>query len=199
VAQPALKGSNWGEIPLWPPGPRRNLFGGILPRGLKFNLGGGKFLCLEIEPYPNFFHKALEGFKSPVTIANIVTNEVARELKHKRVDELKFTPKDIAQLAKMVDEETISTKIAKQVYEEMAKSGQNPIDIVEERGLKQISDPDILLPIIDEVISKNPQNVEKYRNGNRKLFGFFVGQVLKATKGRGNPRIVNRLIKNLLG
>jgi len=147
----------------------------------------------------NFFHEALEGFKSPVTIANIVTNEVARELKHKRVDELKFTPKDISQLAKMVDEETISTKIAKQVYEEMAKSGQNPIDIVEERGLKQISDPDILLPIIDEVISKNPQNVEKYRNGNRKLFGFFVGQVLKATKGRGNPRIVNRLIKNLLG
>ncbi len=147
----------------------------------------------------NFFHEALEGFKSPVTIANIVTNEVARELKHKRVDELKFTPKDISQLAKMVDEETISTKIAKQVYEEMAKSGQNPIDIVEERGLKQISDPDILLPIIDEVISKNPQNVEKYKSGNRKLFGFFVGQVLKATKGRGNPRIVNRLIKNLLG
>ncbi len=146
----------------------------------------------------NFFHKALEGFKSPVTIANIVTNEVARELKHKRVDELKFTPKDISQLAKMVDEETISTKIAKQVYEEMAKSGQNPIDIVEERGLKQISDPNILLPIIDEVISKNPQNVEKYKNGNKKLFGFFVGQVLKATKGRGNPRIVNRLIKNLL-
>jgi len=146
----------------------------------------------------NFFHKALEGFKSPVTIANIVTNEVARELKHKRVDELKFTPKDISQLAKMVDEETISTKIAKQVYEDMAKSGQNPIDIVEERGLKQISDPNILLPIIDEVISKNPQNVEKYKNGNRKLFGFFVGQVLKATKGRGNPRVVNRLIKNLL-
>ncbi len=145
----------------------------------------------------NFFHEALEGFKSPVTIANIVTNEVARELKGG--SKLKFTPKDLAQLAKMVDEETISTKIAKQVYEEMAKSGQNPIDIVEERGLKQISDPDILLPIIDEVISKNPQNVEKYRNGNRKLFGFFVGQVLKATKGRGNPRIVNRLIKNLLG
>jgi len=145
----------------------------------------------------NFFHEALEGFKSPVTIANIVTNEVARELKGG--SKLKFTPKDIAQLAKMLDEEMISTKIAKQVYEEMAKSGQNPIDIVEERGLKQISDPNILLPIIDEVISKNPQNVEKYKNGNRKLFGFFVGQVLKATKGRGNPRIVNRLIKNLLG
>jgi glutaminyl-tRNA synthetase len=144
----------------------------------------------------NFFHEALEGFKSPVTIANIVTNEVARELKGG--SKLKFTPKDIAQLAKMLDEEMISTKIAKQVYEKMAKSGQNPIDIVEERGLKQISDPNILLPIIDEVISKNPQNVEKYRNGNRKLFGFFVGQVLKATKGRGNPRVVNRLIKNLL-
>jgi len=88
-------------------------------------------LSPEIEPYPKLFsHEALDGFKSPVTIANIVTNEVARELKHKRVDELKFTPKDIAQLAKMVDEETISTKIAKQVYEEMAKSSQNPINIV---------------------------------------------------------------------
>ncbi len=141
-----------------------------------------------------FYKEALKEFNSPITIANIITNEVARELKQKSIDELKFSPKDIAKLVQMIDEEIISTKIAKQVYEEMSKSGANPVDIVENKDLKQINDPDIILPIINEVIAKNPENVEKYKNGNKKLFGFFVGQVLKATKGRGNPKVVNELV-----
>ncbi|NOZ91120.1 MAG: glutamine--tRNA ligase, partial [Epsilonproteobacteria bacterium] len=94
--------------------------------------------------------------------------------------------------------ETISTKIAKQVYEEMAKSGANPIEIVESKDLKQISDPDVILPIIKEVMAKNPENVAKFREGNRKLLGFFVGQVLKATRGKGNPKVVNELVTQSL-
>ncbi len=142
----------------------------------------------------SFYQEALESFNSPVNIANIVTNDVARELKTKEIDDLRFSPKDVAQLVKMVDEELISNKIAKQVFEEMGQSGKEPKAIVEAKGLVQISDPKIIRPIIDEVIAKNPENVEKFRAGNKKLLGFFVGQVLKATKGKGNPKVVNALV-----
>lgn len=145
-----------------------------------------------------FFEEALKVVNSPVNIANIVTNDVARELKQKEINELKFSPKHIAELIKMVDNELISTKIAKQVFEEMSKSGEEPREIVETKGLVQISDPAIILPIIDEVIAKNPDNVEKFRAGNSRLLGFFVGQVLKATKGKGNPKVVNQLVEKQL-
>ena len=145
-----------------------------------------------------FYAEAVEAVNSPIGIANIVSNEVARELKTKEISELKFSPKDIANLIKMVDNETISTKIAKQVYEEITKNGADPKEIVETKNLQQISDPAIILPLIEEVMAKNPENVEKYRAGNQKLFGFFVGQVLKATKGKGNPKVVNELVKQQL-
>jgi len=150
------------------------------------------------EKLSSFYKEALQELNSPVAIANMITNEVARELKQKKISELKFTPKQIAQLIKMVDDETISTKIAKQVYEEMVKSGENPKQIVESKGLLQISDPAIILPIIDEIIAKNPDSVEKFKAGNSKLLGFFVGQVLKATKGKGNPKVVNELVAKQL-
>ncbi len=148
------------------------------------------------EKLSTFYKEALSYHDIPVTLANIVTNEVARELKQQA---LKFTPQDIAQLVKMIDEELISTKIAKQVFEEMNKSGENPAKIVEAKGLVQISDPAQILPIIDEVIAKNPENLEKYKAGNNKLMGFFVGQVLKATGGKANPKVVNELVKERLG
>ena len=151
------------------------------------------------EQLSSFYEEALTTHASPVNIANLVTNEVARELKSKAIDELKFRPKDIANLIKMVDNETISTKIAKQVFEEMNQGGEEPQQIVESKGLVQISDPAVILPIIDEVMAKNPENVEKFRAGNNKLFGFFVGQVLKATGGKANPKVVNALITQKLG
>ncbi len=150
------------------------------------------------EKLSSFYEEALLELNSPIALANIVTNEVARELKEKEISELKFTTKQIAQLIKMVDDETISNKIAKQVYEEMTKSGENPTQIVEAKGLVQISDPSIISPIIDEIIAKNPDNVEKFRAGNTKLLGFFVGQVLKATRGKGNPKVVNELVAEKL-
>jgi glutaminyl-tRNA synthetase len=146
----------------------------------------------------SFYKEALTEVNSPVGIANIVTNDVARELKQAEISELKFTPAQVAQLIKMVDDETISTKIAKQVFEEMVKSGESPTAVVEAKGLVQISDPTVILPMIDEIIAKNPENVEKFRAGNTKLLGFFVGQVLKATKGKGNPKVVNELVAKQL-
>ena len=141
-----------------------------------------------------FYEEALSHFNSPISIANIVSNEVARELKDKQLNDLKFGAKEIAQLVKMIDEGVISSKISKQVFEEMIKSGENPSVIVEAKGLVQISDPAQIEPIIDEIIEKNPDNVAKFKAGNTKLLGFFVGQTLKATNGKANPQVVNKLV-----
>jgi len=143
-----------------------------------------------------FYEEALDMLNPPVALANIVTNEVARELKES--DTLAFNATQIAQLVKMLDDATISNKIAKQVCEEMAKSGEDPSKIVEAKGLIQISDPAIIAPIIDEIITKNPENVAKFKDGNKKLLGFFVGQVLKSTGGKANPQVVNQLVAQRL-
>uniref|UniRef100_UPI004048C79A glutamine--tRNA ligase/YqeY domain fusion protein n=1 Tax=Aliarcobacter sp. TaxID=2321116 RepID=UPI004048C79A len=150
------------------------------------------------EKLSSFYEKALSKLNSPVSIANIVANDVAKELKEKQINELKFTASQIAELIKMVDDEIISNKIAKQIFEEMSQTGVNPSKIVEDKGLVQISDQSIILPIIDEIISKNPDNVEKFKAGNTKLLGFFVGQVLKATGGKANPQVVNELVAEKL-
>ncbi len=145
-----------------------------------------------------FYEEALSEINSPVSLANIVTNEVARELKQMQISELKFSTSQISQLVKIIDDGTISNKIAKQVFQEMVKSGENPSKIVEDKGLIQISDPAIISAIIDEVMVKNPDNVEKFKAGNTKLLGFFVGQVLKSTGGKANPQAVNKLVAEML-
>ena len=158
------------------------------------------------EQLSRFFNDALEDFdleignnsNAPTSLANIVANEIARELKEKQLDELKYTSKQVSELAKLIDNKTISNKIAKQVFEEMVKSGENPTKIVEDKGLVQISDPSKILPIIDEIISNNPDNVAKFKAGNTKLLGFFVGQVLKTTGGKANPKVVNELVAQKL-
>ena len=146
----------------------------------------------------SFFDSVLELQSSPVTIANIVSNEVAREFKDQKIDELKFSPSDLAELVSIIDDGTISNKIAKQIFEEMAASGKTPRKIVGEKGLVQISDPSVISPIVDQIINENPENVSKFKEGNKKLLGFFVGQVLKSTNGKANPKIVNKLVADKL-
>ncbi|TKI69868.1 glutamine--tRNA ligase/YqeY domain fusion protein [Sulfurimonas crateris] len=150
------------------------------------------------EKLSSFYAEVLSANNSPVTIANLVANEVARELKEKEVHELQFNASDVAKLVQMLDDGTISNKIAKEVFEEMAKSGEDPKRIVEAKGLVQISDTAVIEPIIDDIIAKNPDNVEKFRAGNTNLLGFFVGQVLKATGGKANPKVVNELVAQKL-
>ena len=144
------------------------------------------------EQLSNFFTEAISVLNSPINIANIVANEVARELKQSL--DLKFNATQIAELAKMIDDDTISNKISKQVFEEMVQTGKNPKEIVEIKGLIQISDPKKIEPIIDEIIKKNPDNIAKFKSGNTKLLGFFVGQVLKNTGGKANPKVVNEIV-----
>jgi len=146
------------------------------------------------EKLSSFYDMSISLLDSPISLANIIVNEVARELKEKELNELKFTPKQIVELVQIIDDGTISSKIAKDVFEELSTTGKNPKQIVEEKGLVQISDPKIIAPIIDEIIQKNPANVEKFKAGNSKLLGFFVGQVLKNTGGKANPKIVNTLV-----
>jgi glutaminyl-tRNA synthetase len=143
-----------------------------------------------------FFDEALKSYEQAESIAKLVANEVARELK--KGPELLFSPAHVAQLAKMLDEERISGKIAKELFETMAKSGEAPEKIVAERGLEQISDPEALRPVVERIVAEHPENVKKYREGNERLFGFFVGQVLKATGGKANPRLVNELLGEAL-
>jgi aspartyl-tRNA(Asn)/glutamyl-tRNA(Gln) amidotransferase subunit B len=100
---------------------------------------------------------------------------------------------------KLIEKGTISGKIAKSVFEEMYKSGKDPELIVREKGLIQITNEAEIEKVIDEVLEKNLKEVERFRAGEGKLLGFFVGQVMKATKGKANPKIVNELLKKKLG
>jgi aspartyl-tRNA(Asn)/glutamyl-tRNA(Gln) amidotransferase subunit B len=104
----------------------------------------------------------------------------------------------LAELLTLIETNVISGKIAKTVFEEMVKSGKNPKVIVEEKGLVQVTDESAIESVVDQVIAANPGEVEKFKGGNVKLMGFFVGQVMKETKGKANPQIVNKLLAQKL-
>ena len=97
-----------------------------------------------------------------------------------------------------MDGKVISGKIAKTVFDEMVSSGKEPKAIVEEKGLVQITDGGAITEIVEKVIAENPKEVEAYKAGKKKLLGFFVGQVMKATRGKANPRMVNDILKGVL-
>jgi len=114
------------------------------------------------------------------------------------IGELKFTPTDLSDLLKLIADGTISTAIAKKVLEFMFTEGKNPKVIVEEKGLVQNSDEDFILDEVRKVLDQHPNVVEDYRNGKTKIMGFAVGQTMKATKGKANPAIINKLVKEEL-
>ena len=131
---------------------------------------------------------------------NWITGELFALLNNKSIEitESPITSENLAKLINLITHGTISGKIAKTVFEIMADSGKDPKKIVEEKGLKQQSDPKELEKIIDKVISDNPKNVEAYKSGKDKLFGFFVGQVMKQSNGKANPQLVNEILKKKL-
>ena len=131
---------------------------------------------------------------------NWITGELFALLNNKSIEitESPITSENLAKLINLIKNGTISGKIAKTVFEIMADSGKDPKKIVEEKGLKQQSDPKELEKIIDKVISDNPKNVEAYKSGKDKLFGFFVGQVMKQSNGKANPQLVNEILKKKL-
>jgi aspartyl-tRNA(Asn)/glutamyl-tRNA(Gln) amidotransferase subunit B len=116
-------------------------------------------------------------------------NRDGREITESPVD-----PGGLAGLLRLMADGTISGKIAKEVFEEMYATGRDAEAIVEERGLEQISDAGELEALVVQVLSENPDAVERYRSGKTQIVGFLVGQVMKATKGQANPKIVNELL-----
>ncbi len=114
------------------------------------------------------------------------------------IGECKITPYLFAGMMKLIDEGTISGKIAKTVYEDMFHTGQPADAIVKEKGLLQITDAEEIAKIVDQVMADNPGPVQSYRNGEKKVMGFLVGQVMKATKGKANPQLVNKILSEKL-
>ncbi len=138
--------------------------------------------------------------RDPKLAANWVINELLGILNKNNIaiTESPISAEQLGSLIALISDETISGKIAKDVFAEMYKSGKNAEIIVEEKGLKQVTDTGAIEALIDQVISENPDNVEKYRGGKDKLFGFFVGQVMKKSQGKANPATVNKLLKEKL-
>ncbi|MFP4313733.1 MAG: Asp-tRNA(Asn)/Glu-tRNA(Gln) amidotransferase subunit GatB [Alphaproteobacteria bacterium] len=146
------------------------------------------------------YYEEVANDSDPKLAANWVINELLGIL-NKNEKDLEDSPIKAAQLKELIgliQDNTISGKIAKDVFADMFESGKNPGDIVEEKGLKQVTDTGAIEAIIDEVLAENPDNVEKYRGGKDKLFGFFVGQTMKKTGGKANPAIVNDILKKKL-
>jgi len=147
-----------------------------------------------------YFEKTVGLFQNPKSVSNWIMTELMRELKGDEtgITNCPVSPLQLADLLKLVDNGTVSGKIAKTVFEQMYATGSNPIDIINEKGLLQVSDSEELSAIIGKVLDDNPGEVEKCLSGKTKLIGFFVGQVMKATRGKANPAVVNQILSDEL-
>jgi aspartyl-tRNA(Asn)/glutamyl-tRNA(Gln) amidotransferase subunit B len=152
-----------------------------------------------------FFEATLEllgpGPDAAKRVANWLNGEVAR-LANERGEEpsrWKLTPARLAAILRLLEAQTLGGSGAKQVLEEVFATGADPEEVVRAKGLAQVSDSAAIEGVVDEVLAASPAEVERYRGGNKKLMGFFVGQVMKATKGKGNPAVVNALLRRKLG
>ncbi len=147
------------------------------------------------------YFEALVGLHDqPKVCSNWVMGEVLRALKENEVaiSDCPLPPALLAGLLKRIDDNTISNKIAKKVFEAMWQSGDEADTIIEKQGLKQVTDTGAIETLIDEVLKANPQQVADYRGGKEKLIGFFVGQVMQKSRGKANPGVVNQLLKQKL-
>jgi len=148
----------------------------------------------------DFFEAAAEQTGNYNLLANWLIGEISAYLNKEliEINESKLSIANVAILINRIDDQTISGKIGKAIFEEMCISGISPDEIIESQGLKQISDDGAIEEIINSVINDNPAQVEAYLGGKDKLFGFFVGQVMKLTQGKANPKTVNAILKEKL-
>ena len=147
-----------------------------------------------------YFEKCLDYHPQPKTVSNWIMVELLKELKRneREIDQSPVSAFDLASLLDLIQEGVISGKIAKTVFEEMVATGKAPRVIVEEKGLVQVTDFGQIQTVVDEVLQANPEKIADYKAGKTKLFGFFVGEVMKKSKGKANPKIVNELLKQKL-
>ena len=148
----------------------------------------------------DFFEACLSEFNQPKTVSNWIMGPLLGLLnsENKTVEQSPITASDLARLLKLIQDDVISGKIAKTVFDEMAASGQPADRIVAQKGLAQVSDTGALEAEIDKIVAASPDEVARYKAGNKKLMGFFVGQVMKATQGKANPKLVNQILAKKL-
>ena len=152
--------------------------------------------------FAEFFEAAAAGMagKEAQTVANLLVNEMIAYLKGAGVSlaESGIAPAQVAALAKLLATDAISSNQAHEVFEAMAQTGDDPNKIVDERGMRQVSDAGALQPIVDEVLANCAEQAQQYRDGNQKVIGFLVGQCMKASRGKGNPKLFNELLRTSL-
>jgi aspartyl-tRNA(Asn)/glutamyl-tRNA(Gln) amidotransferase subunit B len=150
----------------------------------------------------DFFEAAvtIAGPERSKAVANVMLNDLSAYLNAENilVTESRIVPSMVAELVGLVEDGTISSKQAKDVFAEMAATGDAPGAIVELKGMKQVSDSGAIEEIVDRVIAANPGQVEEYRGGKAGLIGYFVGQVMRQTGGQANPQVVNDVLKRKL-
>jgi len=148
----------------------------------------------------DYYEACAKQSADPKVAANWIMGSLLAVLnaENKTIEETPVSPERLAALFKLVDSGVISGKIAKTVFDEMVSSGKDPEAIVEEKGLVQITDDNAIADIVGTVLTENPKEVEAYKAGKTKLLGFFVGQVMKATRGKANPGMVNEILKRAL-
>jgi aspartyl-tRNA(Asn)/glutamyl-tRNA(Gln) amidotransferase subunit B len=144
----------------------------------------------------HYFEETIKLFPEPKTVSNWIMTEFLRELKDGNVSpkDSPLTPRILAELLGLIKDGTISIKIGKEIFPELCKGGVSPRELVEQKGLLQISDETAIVTTIDQVIERFPKEVADFRGGKEKLLGFFVGQVMKETKGKANPKLLNELL-----
>ena len=148
----------------------------------------------------NFFEAVLKVSNSPKLSANWIMGELSAELNNENlsINESKITSNQLGQLILRIEDGTISGKIAKEIFEKLWSSDNEVDEIIQSEGLEQVTDDREIESIIDEVINNNPKQLEQYRSGKDRLFGFFVGQVMKASQGKANPKQVNDILRKKL-
>lgn len=144
----------------------------------------------------NYFESCVQAYDKPKIVSNWILNELMALLSDSKqsIDDCLITPKHFAGMMALIDNGTISGKIAKTVYEEMFHTGKYAEEIVKEKGLVQITDEKEIAEMVDKVIMENPGPAQDYKNGQKKALGFLVGQVMKLSKGKANPQLVNKII-----
>ena len=150
--------------------------------------------------FADLFEATTEICKKPKKVSNWIMGEIIRLLKENEMDpeDIKFSPVNLAKVIELADSGAINSTVAKEVFEEVFKHDIDPDQYVEEKGLKTVNDAGELQAVVEQVIKDNPQSVEDYRNGKEKAIGFLVGQTMKAMKGKANPGMVNKILKELL-
>jgi aspartyl-tRNA(Asn)/glutamyl-tRNA(Gln) amidotransferase subunit B len=152
-------------------------------------------------PLADSFEACAAHYADAKKLSNWFLGELMRLLKEEGtpLSALRFTPAQLAELLGAVDKGTVSANAGKDVLGEMFRTGKAPADIIAEKGLAQVSDTGAIEAVVDDILAKNAGEAEKYRAGKKQVFGFFVGQVMRAMKGKGNPALVNDLLKKKLG